>query len=237
MRFMGTGKIGADPLRQLVGREQTSWFDNGPLAMDPLGFDRVEPRTLDWQLVHQQADSHSCSLDGLVMRTDPGADGLTDVPGRVVPDQDPDGHALLLESEAAPVQKLDGDGTHRPPLDKAQPDRFRPVRRRCRPLGTQQEAIAGQRFGIRVGGRDPLFHQPQGVVHVGPGMQMGLLLAAPPHLIGKAQPPVGCWAASWISRSRRLFFGCTPDRGWYSSAWPVSSPARDGAASAGWSRR
>ena len=56
---MGTGEIGTDALSQFVGREQTCRLDDRPLAVDPLGFDRIEPGTLDRQLVHQQANPHS----------------------------------------------------------------------------------------------------------------------------------------------------------------------------------
>jgi hypothetical protein len=75
-----------------------------------------------------------------------GTDGLADVPGGAVPDQDPDRNVLLLQSGATPVQKLEGDRTHWTPLNKAQPDRLRclvGVRQPSQTLGTQQDAIAG----------------------------------------------------------------------------------------------
>ena len=218
MRFMGTGEIGTDPIGQLVGREQARGFDNGALAVDPFRFDGIEPGTLDRQLIHQQPDSRTCPLDGLIVLANPGAHGLADVPRRVVPDQNPDGHVLLLQPGTTPLQELDGDGAHRAPFDKAQPDGLAGLRRvghQPLAIGTQQHPIAGEGFGIRIGGRDRLFHQPQRVLDVSPGVQMRLLLATPPHLVGKAEPPVGVLGRQLDQPvAAAFFFGCTPDRGW-----------------------
>ncbi len=164
MRLVGTGEIGTDPISQLIGREQASWLNYCPFAMDPLGFDGIEPGTLDRQLAHQQTDSRPGAFDRLVMRTHPGAYRLANVPGGVVPDQDPDRDALLLQSGATPVQKLDGTGADRATLDKAQPDRFLRLLGLCQALRAQQDARAGQRFRIGIGSGDPLFHQTQRVV-------------------------------------------------------------------------
>src|SRR5262249_49156019 len=107
---MGAGEIGTEPMCEFVDREQARGSHDGPLAMDPLGFKGSEPGTLDWQLVYQQTDARSCPFDRLVMRTDPGVDCLAAVPRRVVPAQDPDGNALVLQPGATPLQHLKGDG-------------------------------------------------------------------------------------------------------------------------------
>jgi hypothetical protein len=76
--------IGAHAVGYLLSGEQARGFDNGALGMDPLGLDRVEPGTLDRQVADQDAHTAALLLDLPIVRPDPGTDGLTDVPGRVI---------------------------------------------------------------------------------------------------------------------------------------------------------
>ena len=46
MGFIGTAKVGTDALGQLLGREDPIGFNDLPFAMDPFGFNRIEPGTL-----------------------------------------------------------------------------------------------------------------------------------------------------------------------------------------------
>src|SRR5260370_10686164 len=89
VRFMRAAMIGAHAVGHLLSAEQAGRLDDGALGMDPLGFDRVEPRTLDGQIARQDAHALSLLLHRAGMRADPGADRLTYVPGGVVPDQRP----------------------------------------------------------------------------------------------------------------------------------------------------
>lgn len=46
MRFVCALKIGTDTLRQLLGRKQRLRFHHRAFAVDPLGFNGIEPGTL-----------------------------------------------------------------------------------------------------------------------------------------------------------------------------------------------
>ena len=48
MRLRSTSIVSTNPLSQLVGRKQAIGLDNVALAVDPFGFNRVEPGTLSW---------------------------------------------------------------------------------------------------------------------------------------------------------------------------------------------
>ncbi len=133
---MGTAMIApcAHAVGHLLGTEQAGRLDTGALAVHPLGLNRVEPGTLDGQIARQDAHPLAPSLHGAVMRSDPGADGLTDVPGGVVPDQRPHGNAQRRQLGAAPVQELDGDRTEgRPWTKRSQTASACPTRRSKRP--------------------------------------------------------------------------------------------------------
>ena len=47
-------KIGADAAHHLPGRQQASGFDNGSLAVDPVGLQRVQPGALDGHAAEQE---------------------------------------------------------------------------------------------------------------------------------------------------------------------------------------
>ena len=121
MRFIRTTEVGADPLRQLAGRQQAIEFHDVALGMHPFGFNRIEPGALGGQQEGQDAHPFACLLDLLIVCSYPGAHGLALLPGGIVPDQEPMGLALLEQPLAAPLQKLGGDSTDRAPSDEAQP--------------------------------------------------------------------------------------------------------------------
>src|SRR5918993_5493014 len=102
----------ADPMCQLVSREQPLRLYDLALADDPLGLHRVEP----WALFGQKAsyDPHSLAavFDSSVVRGDPPSDLFGDVPGSVVPDQHPNLLARRLKLLAAPRKETGGYGAH-----------------------------------------------------------------------------------------------------------------------------
>src|SRR5215831_9453951 len=122
---MGAAKVRADAVGDLLSAEQAGWLEHGTLAVHPLRLNRVEPRTLDGQIAGEDAHALSALLHLLIVGADPGADALTHVPGRVVPEQDPDPHARLLQPAHTPAQELLGDRADRPPSNKAQPHALR----------------------------------------------------------------------------------------------------------------
>src|SRR5947208_13462165 len=86
----------AQALLKLLGGELAIRLDHGPLAVHPLGLDRVEP----WVLARQAADQKpaaAVALDPAVVGRDPGAHRAADVPGGVVPNQEQGPHALGRE--------------------------------------------------------------------------------------------------------------------------------------------
>src|SRR5258708_7877607 len=119
MSFIGAPKVSTDALSKLRGRKQAISLDDITLAVDPFGFNRIEPGTLLWEKHRQNAHPFSLLLDLLVVLTNPGAHQLAVVPGSIVPDQQPGGFALCLESCATPLQKLGGDITDRAACYKA----------------------------------------------------------------------------------------------------------------------
>ncbi len=187
MRLIRSSIISTDTLGQLFSGKQAIGLDDVPLAVDPFGLNRVEPGALRRQQEGQ--DTHACArlLDLLIVLANPGANGLTLMPGGVIPDQEPVGFALLEQPLAAPVQELRGDRAHRSSADKTQPHLltfgflwgpFLP-----------QYAIAGQRLRVRITLLPGLFHQTDGVLWVLPGVQTRQSKTTPPPLILEADGP------------------------------------------------
>src|SRR5262245_15541315 len=185
MGIMGATKVSTNPVSDLLSAEQPSRLDDGALAMDPLGLNRVEPGTLDRQIARQDPHAVPLLLDLSVLCTDPSAHAFTHMPGGVVPDQPPHPHTGFLQPRTAPAQELLGDGADRPALDETQPDLLR-----LSDLA-QQHAVTGQRLGIGIVLGFLLLNQAQRAVRgVRPGMQVRAGQATPPRLIGEAQRPV-----------------------------------------------
>jgi hypothetical protein len=77
---MGPLKIGTDPLRQLPRGQDAVGLDDATRAMDPVGFQGVQPRAVDRQRADHEAHAGLLPLRLVVVRSDPGADRLTPVP-------------------------------------------------------------------------------------------------------------------------------------------------------------
>ena len=89
MRFIGTAKVRTDALSQLLGRKQSRGFNDSPLAMHPLRLNGIEPGALRRQVERQDAHAFACLFDLLIVLSDPGAHDLADMPGGIIPDQQP----------------------------------------------------------------------------------------------------------------------------------------------------
>src|SRR5262245_29965680 len=182
---MGAAKVSTDAVSDLLGAEQPCGLDNGALAMDPLGFDGIEPRALDGQEAGQEAHPLPLPLDVAVVRTNPGPHALTDVPGGLVPDQDPHPQARLLQLGAAPAQELLGKSAHGSAIDEAQPHAL------ALSGLAQQRPIARQRLGVGIALGNRLFDQAQWTLaRLHPAVRLRLGHATPPGLVDKAQRPV-----------------------------------------------
>src|SRR2546425_7928489 len=109
MRFIGTAKVGTDPLRQLASGQQAVMLDHVAVGMHPFGFNGIKPGTLGGQQEWQNPHAFACLLDLLIVLANPGANRLTLMPGGIIPDQEPVRLALLLQAFTTPVQELSGD--------------------------------------------------------------------------------------------------------------------------------
>jgi hypothetical protein len=105
---MRTVEDSADPIRQLVSREQPFRLYHLALSMNPLGLHRVEPRALFGQKAAYDPHSISAVFDLTVVRGNPLSDLIGDVPGSVVPDQYPNPLTHRLELLAAPRKEAGG---------------------------------------------------------------------------------------------------------------------------------
>jgi hypothetical protein len=94
MRLIGTSIIGTDALSQLFGSKQAIGLDDVAFAMDPFGFNRVQPGTLRRQQKGQDSYTFTRLLDLLVLFPDPGANGLALLPGGVIEDSRASGFCL-----------------------------------------------------------------------------------------------------------------------------------------------
>jgi hypothetical protein len=184
MRLTRTAIIGIDPCFQFVGTQQPVRFRDGPLAMDPFGFNRVEPRTFAGQVADDEAHPRGTPLDLLIVLTDPVPHGLAAVPRGIVPDQQQRGEALRGELGRAPGQKIDRHRTHGAPGHKPEPHLV--GLQRSRP---PQQAITGQRLRIGIVRRQAQLLQLVRGFGVRPAMLVWLGQATPPDLVAKAQRP------------------------------------------------
>jgi hypothetical protein len=90
MRLMSTAEDPTDPIRELIGVEQTVGLEHFSLAVDPLGLYGVQPRTLLGQKATDNPDpSFATALfDLAVMLAEPAPDLTAYVPGGIVPDEE-----------------------------------------------------------------------------------------------------------------------------------------------------
>src|SRR6266567_1131700 len=112
MRFIRTAKVGTDPLCQLASGKPAVVLDYVALGMHPFGFDGIEPGTLRRQQERQNPHALARLFDLLIVLANPAANGLTLMPGGVIPDQEPVGLALFEQAFTAPLQELGRDGAH-----------------------------------------------------------------------------------------------------------------------------
>src|SRR5690348_8451679 len=147
MSLVFTAKITTDALSHLLGGQEPRWLYDGPLAMPPLGLNRIQPGTLARQETRDDSHAFLLLLDLPVMCSNPASHRMAAMPRGVIPHQQPGEYLALLELFTAPVQELGGDGADRTPGDEAQPDLL------WFGSAAHQQAITGQRFGIRIIGR------------------------------------------------------------------------------------
>src|SRR5450631_342508 len=204
MRFIGRPIVSRHPLGQLSGGEQAVRLNNIALTVDPFGFNRVEPGTLCGQKQGQNTHTLLFLLDLNIMLTNPGAYYLALMPRGIVPNQQPCGLPLFLQLRTTPLQKLGRHVTDWSSSDKAQRHLLTDWIR-SRPF-LPENAIAGQRFGIRIALLPRLFHQMDGMILVLPSMHTRQGKATPPNLIFKSDSPGRLLAGPSDQAVTGLFF-------------------------------
>ncbi len=211
MRFIRTAKMGIHALSQLLSRKQPVWFHHGALAMDPLGHNQVEPGTFAGQEARQDAHALALSFHLGVMLADPSAHELADMPGGIIPNEQPGRLSLGLHLVTPPLQKLRGDVADWAPRHKTQ---RHPIADRLLCWSAlPQNAISGQRFGVGVSLFPGLLHQTHGMVFVLPGVQARQSKATPPHLVLIANGPMRLMTGPGDQPVARVFFADTAGRG------------------------
>jgi len=189
--------------RQLARRQQASPFHHGPFAMHPLGFDRIEPGASRRQLESQEAHPRACLFDLLMAFSDQGLHDFAEMPGGMIPDQQPGVLPLRRQLLAAPVEKLSGDVADWTHSHKTKPYLIA-LRIVWLPL-LPQDAITDQRFGIGVALFSGLFFQTHRILFTLPGVHArkskALHHTSSRNLIAQS----GCWLPQAIKLSQAFF--------------------------------
>ena len=235
MRFLRASKVRTDSFFQLLRGQQAVGFHHTPLAMPPARLHRIQPRTFRGQGTDQNPHALTRLLDRSVGRFDPLPHRLTDMPGRIVPDQPPHPFAPSRQLLTAKVQKLRRDPAHTTPLNKPQPDLFR--QGGGRRGTTDQPPIARHCLGVLVLFVHRLFHQTQRMPPLAPRRPSGALPTAPPSFILKSQRPIGLRLCPTPQAIPAVFFVGMRGQDCWSSAWHAASAVPTPAKKPEWSPR
>jgi hypothetical protein len=174
-----TTVVGAHSGLDFGGRQFALRLHDGLLAVHPFGLDRIQPGALGGQVAGH--DPHAAvPLRLPVMGLDPGPHPLAGVPTGVVPDQQQGPLPFRGQASADPAQEVFRHLADRPAVHEAQQH----------PAGVvPQQAVAGQRLGVRIRLVGRALLQVPGFV-VRPGVQRRLGQAAPPGLVQVTHDPV-----------------------------------------------
>jgi hypothetical protein len=230
MLVMGTIEDPADPIRKLISAQKTLRLDHVSLAVDPLGLNSIEPRTLFRQKAGHYPYSSSATIvvfDSAVVGSDPASHFMALMPTGVVPEQEQGLFAPLLKPVAAPPKKLRGYGTHRAAIDKPQP--------RLLELW-QIQPVAGEGFGVGIVLCGFFFEEAHRPIRFAPGVQRGPLEAGEPGLVLETQRPLRMGLGEPDQPLESPFFGRIRGPDSRSSVWPAPSVSLALLVLPGWSR-
>jgi hypothetical protein len=184
MSLLQTPIISIDAMHDLLRSEQPVRFDDRPFAMDPFGFNGVQPGAFPWQATRQDAHPLPGLLPLVMVLPQPRTHLFTDMPRRVIPDQQHSREPLRRQPCTAPGEKSGRLSTDRAACHKPQPHLFRLVG----PMADQQP-LAGQGFGDLLGAGQRELLEAERLVVGCPTVERGLGQAPPPDLIAPAQGP------------------------------------------------
>src|ERR671919_3027105 len=148
MLFISTAKVITDPLGQFPATEQPVGLHHFAFGMGPAGFDGIEPGTLGGQGTGQNPYPLASALDSAVVVLNPALYFLANVPGGVVPHQEPRLLAQRLQLATNPHQESDSHPTDGTTLHKTQPPFL--LQRFLAGLPGQQKPITSQGLGVWV---------------------------------------------------------------------------------------
>jgi hypothetical protein len=204
---MRTVEDQAYSLSQLVSCEQSVRLYDLALTMDPLGFHRVESRALGGQKAAYDPHSLATVFSLTVVRGNPLSDLPGDVPGSVVPDQNPYPLARRSKLLATPRKEAGGYGAHGSPIHEAHPHLLELW---------HIKPVAGDGLRVGVVFFDRLFDEAQGLSCFAPTVEGRSGQPTPPSLVQETYHPLGAAFGQTdqsVASEARLFFFGTPDLG------------------------
>src|SRR5829696_8838326 len=228
MFVVRTGEHSADPICQLVSREQPIGLDHLALGVNPLGLYRIEPRALDGQKAAYDPHSSAASFDLTAVGSDPPPDLSAYVPAGVVPDQHPNSLASRLELLAAPPKKAGRYGAYRAAVHEAQPHLGIELR--------QVEPITGNGLRIGITFLDRLLHQAQRLACITPAVKGRPRQPAEPGLVQETHDPLGVAVGEADQPVAPPFFFGTRGQERLSTVWPAPSAPPSSPKWPGWFR-
>src|ERR687891_2154574 len=158
---MRTAQMATDPFLGFLSGQLALRLHDGPFAVNPAGFNRIQPGAFDRQQAGDDTDP-TFPLGSDVVFPEPTLDLLADVPGGIVPDQEQGFLSFLLQLVTDPVEEGDSCFAHGTPRHK--PQQY-PV------AVVTQPPIARSSDRVRILRVPVLFHQSQGLASFNPAME------------------------------------------------------------------
>src|SRR4051794_1665998 len=121
MLVMRTTEDPTDPLGKLVGAQQTLGLDHLPFAVNPFGFDGVQPRALLGQQTAYDPHAFTALFDLAVMFSEPAPDLAAYDPTASVPHEQQTLPAKSFEHSATPLEESGRYPTHGSPAHDPDP--------------------------------------------------------------------------------------------------------------------
>src|SRR5215204_1803915 len=202
--------IGTDSRDQLRSRQLASWLNNGPLAVDPMRLNAIQPRAFRRQLTNDY--SHPTFLLGFpIACPHPATHRLRDMPRCIIPYQQQGFLAFFDQSATDPIEELCSNARYWPATHEPQPYLFGIC---------SQHPVTANCFRIFIILIDRVFYQPQRFT-VRPTVQPGLSKSTPPYFIYIPQYPVRVLLGQSYQSLTRLFL-----RTYWGSGLVIQSRAR-----------
>src|SRR5450759_4623336 len=201
MLFIRTAVGIAHTLGKLLGGKQTVSFHHPALAVQPFGFNWVEPGTFGGQVTDQYPHTITLSfmLHLVVVFSDPLSNLFTHMPRCVVPYHHQHSLAPLPQFTAAPLQVAGGHCTYWPAIHKAQ-QHFIHI------LFRQPQPVTSNCFRVHLTFGYFFLDQAQRLLLLGPTVHPWLSYSAPPYLVLETKCPIPVLERQSYQQIPTLFF-------------------------------